>query len=84
MSGETYTARFHDGNAWRCCLVIHKRATRLVYNDGAKVRAMTLPEPERRYLKPIDTKVATAKRLLRDQGRRFGITKEARRMIKGK
>jgi hypothetical protein len=79
-----WLAYHHDGHQWRPVLVVKRRRVTIVGNVGRQVRARVIAPIEERHLRPIDNgpPLRQAKARLRSQGRRFGITKAATRLIR--
>lgn len=79
-----FLAYHHDGHQWRAVLVVKRRRVTVVGNDGRQVRARLIDPNEERYLRPIENgpTLRKAKAQLRRQGRAFGITKAAARLIR--
>lgn len=46
------------------------------------VRVLRLPKSERRYMRPLDYPLAKAKKHYRAAGRRLGVQKSARRLLR--
>ncbi len=98
MTGEDVprVVTVHDGSGYRTGLLVIEgpKYASLIWADSTGVRVTRLPWEEKgRYgvvrlsLRPVDYKgkaypIARAKRFLRGAGRRFGITKEAKRLLK--
>lgn len=84
VKAETFVVRYHNGNQFKTALCIKKKVLHIVCNDGTYVRHHTHPVSALRDMTIIDnTTVRKAKQCLRRQGRAFGITKEAKRWLKG-
>jgi len=67
------TALVEEGRKWLSLLTM----------DSGGLTVKRVPKSERRYMTDIDYKIGLAKRKFRSAGRKFGITKAARKFLKG-
>jgi len=68
-----------------CCALVEsgRKWLQVIQMDSSGIRVRKVPCSDERYMTPMDYPLAKAKKRFRLAGRRFGITKGAKQLLRG-